>query len=134
MFHVPVPIVPIPQKCSLFLFLFPPCSHEEPVFYRYFATMCYQRLMQVSLGVVGGVANIKPQLRLNTTRVASRHNEAHSVLRLWKGITLFVLLGPIFFSTDAVAVCGSCMCALCGVCAHRICAPLQLTACLQRCC
>jgi hypothetical protein len=90
----------------------------------------HEKLMQISLGVAGGVANIKPQLRLNTTRVASRHNEAHSVLRLWKGITLYVLLVPVFFSADAVAVGGSCMCALSYLCA----AAAHLMACLQRSC
>ena len=46
----------------------------------------HARLMQLAQGV--DCPDVKPQLRLNTTRIASRCNEVYSMLRLWKGITL----------------------------------------------
>ena len=67
-------------------------AHNAAKYFRFNAR--HARLMNVSAGVEGGVANVKPQLRLCTTRIASRCNEVHSVLRLWKGITMWVLEYP----------------------------------------
>lgn len=63
-------------------------AHKMAKYFRFQARR--SKLFSLATNVQGGFAKIRPQLKLNGTRISARLNEVYSVLRLWKGLKAYV--------------------------------------------
>jgi hypothetical protein len=85
--------------------------HSAAKYFRYESRR--HALRQAARDVPGGVADILPQLRTSTTRVAARHREIQSCLRLWKAITVCVsslsLAAALVFDGGRFRTCSTCL-------------------------